>query len=1194
MKFTGFYQSACKVVLSALLSAGILATSLSAQAAIDEPSQKPLSLIDGILPNILFTIDDSGSMAWAYTPDSISGYRDYRASRSNSFNAQYYNPAVKYQVPKKVTYKNSQLITEDYSTPSFTAAPTDGFSGSGKVDLSRHYVAQWYYEDQSTGWLNCIDNCPSRNNQSRGGRSYKASRAYYYDYTCSASPASSNNSCYSHRFVEGAEQEENFAIWYSFYRNRLLATKSAASIAFSKTSEDVRMVWGALNSCHIGANSSSCGNNTFGQFKGEHRENFHKWLDALDWTGSTPSHRAMLRAGELMTKPSSYTRDANNKPYSCQASYHMFMTDGMWNQRPNSSALKGNADYGKITQLPDGTAYDRNAGYARPYADSTNDTLADLAFHYWATDLLPDTDNDLKPRILYPSSNKVGEYWDPRNDPSTWQNLVTFTVGLGLSNSLTRSDSPAWEGDHTNPTFAHIDELKALGSNGKSWPTVSDSNNNNVYDLWHAAINSRGEFFSADSPESMVQAFAKVLESISGRSTTASSPAMNSGVDEDGTGYAYQASYAADQNWAGDLKAFKKSLNGDDEVIVTEQWSAQALLNTQSPNTRNIKMAKGSSLTDFTWSNLSSTQRGYLNKDPNPGGGADDLGSKRLAFLRGERSNEGKLFRTRYAVLGDIVNSKPVSVRGARYLAGPANSIEGQASGYHHYVTAHASRTPMIYVGANDGMLHAFNASTGQETFAFVPSAVMPNLNKLTSLGYGGAEHQFFVDGSLAVADVFIDNAWRTVLVGTLGAGGKGIFALDITEPDSPVSGAGIKLLWEFNSDRLEGSEVKLGYGYSKPTIARLHNGKWAVVMGNGYAADGSTNGKASLLIIDMETGELTDELIVQGAQGVANGMSTPRLADVNADGLADFAYAGDLQGNVWRFDLARAGSSSHPNDPFKRTMEPRQGESVAFQVSFGGKPLFTAVDKDGSRQPIMAAPSIIRHPTNNGYIIAVGTGRYYTEGDKGGVSGSKQSIYGIWDPTTKEPRSSSKSGFPFTTVTRSKLQEQIMGAEDVPLESNSLIKDTGARVLSNYAVNWAAKKGDSWVITSNSKVGWYFDLPLEKEMIVADMLQFGRTLYFQTLIPNADPCASGVDNWTYAINPATGGRTLHHAWTDYRKKDDSGQVITAVKMDGEGGISIGQRADKKHELCTGGMCNTITPDPASLGRQSWREVEEQ
>ena len=335
------------------------------------------------------------------------------------------------------------------------------------------------------------------------------------------------------------------------------------------------------------------------------------------------------------------------------------------------------------------------------------------------------------------------------------------------------------------------------------------------------------------------------------------------------------------------------------------------------------------------------------------------------------------------------------------------------------------------------------------------------------------------------------------MLVGTLAAGGKGMFALDVTDPNN------ITLLWEFNEDKLAANDfdVKLGYTFSQPTIARLHNGKWAAVVGNGYAAAGSENGKAALLIIDMATGDLTKDLVVQGAAGVANGMSTPKLADINGDGIADYAYAGDLQGNVWRFDLAP--NNGNPNNPFLRVGEPRGAEAsfAGFQVSFGGSPLFSAIDGGGNRQPITAAPSIVRHPTGNGYIIVVGTGRFYADGDKNGLTDSTQSIYGVWDPTTKVARSAGKSGFPFSSVTRGQLHAQTMQAGMEPV-----VNGKDARLLSDTQVPWAKQSADgSWSTSevpsgAGLKAGWYFDLVLDKEMIVADMLQFGQTCIFSRL----------------------------------------------------------------------------------------------
>ncbi len=1188
MKYLNIYQSVSKTAFSGLLCAGVLSASFTVQAAdIQYPSQKPLSLTEGVPPNLLVTLDDSGSMAWSYAPDAISGNSANRAGRSNTFNPMYYSPDVTYRTPKKISFSGGQVVVKDYiygTDYSFTSAPVVGFSPTGtKTNLETQYRVMW---SNNTGSSSCPSGVYTPGQCSSGN-----THAHYFEYNvsnaCPDAPAVSNaNSCYTYKKVETDAQKKNFAIWYSFYRNRNLATRSSANLAFYTMPDNVRLTWGALNSCNMGSNSSgNCNSNKMDRFTGAHRTNFFKWIDTFPASGGTPLHRAMYRAGE-------FVKGETSDKSVCRANYHVLMTDGMWNGRAND---KDDADSTART-LPDGTSY---SGVKAPYWDgrtSTNTakTLADSAFFYWANDLRPDLENKISPYMPIKTGDASNDYWDPRNNPATWQHMVNFTVGLGLSNSLTKSiangtqNAPTWNGDELSPTFANIEELKALGSNGLSWPDIKADTASTIYDLWHAAVNSRGEFFSADSPDALVQAFQQILERISGRSTTGSSPAINSGVGDDGTGYAYQASYAADQNWAGNLTATMKTLDADGNVTSSQIWNAQELLDGRSTG-RKIMMAKdGGGLKTFEWSSLSTAQKTALNRDPDRGDNVDTLGADRIEFLRGDRTKEVTTFRKRDSALGDIVNSKPITVRGARYLTGHANRIEGADQKYEDFVTAHKNRKPMVYVGANDGMLHGFNADTGVEEFAFVPSAVFQNLHKLTGKGYGEATHQYFVDGSPVVADVFINNNWRTVLVGTLGAGGKGLFALDITNPND------ITLLWEFNEDKLAANsyEAKLGYTFSQPTIARLHNGKWAAVVGNGYAAADSESGKAALLIIDIEKGTLSKDLVVEGAVGLPNGMSTPKLADINGDGIADYAYSGDLQGNVWRFDLAPP--SADANNPFLRTKAPRAGESVTFQTSFAGDALFVAKDGSGNRQPITAAPSIVRHPTGKGYIIVVGTGRFYAETDQNGLTDSSQSIYGVWDPTTKVARSTGKSGFPFSSVTRGQLHAQTMDAG-----KHAVLNGKDARLLSDTQVPWAKQSADgSWSTSeaggSGLKAGWYFDLVLSKEMIVADMLQFGQTLYFQSLVPNADPCASGVENWSYAINPATGGRTSHHAWNDYRSTGDPSTVITAIKMDGEGGLSIGQRPDKKFELCTGAACNEITPDPSSIGRQSWRVVEGQ
>lgn len=1190
------YSDGVKTLIAAALGSAILSAPFSLSAAI---SQQPLSLTEGVAPNLLVTLDDSGSMSYAYAPDGISG--DARTDRNASqaryfasrYNPMYYNPAAKYELPKKLSYNASTGLTTvtSYPKPTFTNAPIDGYSpAKGSINLSSDYLATKSYTPGSTGQT--FASHPF----SVSGSYRNGTAAYYYNFRsdiCTDSQIS-NNSCYTRVSVPSTEQQ-NFANWYSFYRTRSLATATAANLAFHSLPENVRITWQMLNSCQ-GIGSGSCSGRTgsfpnyLRNFSGNQRQSFFDWLSDIPASGSTPLRAATQRAGEFLKRTDVNGPWADSPgssigaKFSCRPSYHILMTDGVWNE--STSIGIGNYD-GTSRKLPDGKTYSSRT----PFGDDSSNTLADLAFKYWAEDAAPGIDNKVKPYIADPSDSENLQYWNPRNNPATWQHMVNYTLGLGLTRTLI---NPAWGGS----TFTG--DYSRFLSGQAAWPAPASNAEQNVYELWHAAINSRGEFFSVDSPEDMVTAFQKILSRIAERNTSAASPAINSGMLDDGTGglvsYAYQTSYSSNESWAGDIKGYLKTktlnaVTGLYEATTTEEWSARDKLANRSAS-RNITIAATTGgafrdtdgLSELTWSQAGDpatpgTLAYFLRQDPDDGDTLETgytTAQLRLNFLKGDRSKEEVLFRKRHTILGDMIASKPVTVRGARYLSSYAERLH-PGSKYADFVKLQQKRAPRVYVGANDGMLHGFDASSGQEAFAFVPTAVFPKLHKLTGKNYQGAHHQFYVDGSPVVADVYIAGAWRTVLVGTLRAGGKGLFALDVTDP------AEIKLLWEFHDSSIPSSNnVRLGYSFPQPTIARLHNGKWAVVTGNGYDGTNKDSGKAALLIIDMETGKLTKSLEVTGEKGVANGLSTPKLADFNADGVADFAYAGDLQGNLWRFNLT-------PEDmvaPYTRQENETNTAEIGFKVSYSNKPIFKAVTDTGARQPITAAPSIIRHPTLHGYLVVFGTGKYFEEGDKDGSS-TTQSIYGIWDTDTLNPN----GGLQPASLVRRQLQAQSMNAT---LESEVTGRD--ARLLSMNGVQWAIPPSPTtpqWTDEGGLKYGWFFDLPLNSEMMVENMVTLGRTLFFQTLVPNADPCSAGVETWTYAINPQTGGRTLYHAFVDHRSANSPDTVISAVRQDGEGGLTLGQGPDAKYELCTGLECKPVFPDPSSLGRQSWRPIGE-
>ncbi len=365
-------------------------------------------------------------------------------------------------------------------------------------------------------------------------------------------------------------------------------------------------------------------------------------------------------------------------------------------------------------------------------------------------------------------------------------------------------------------------------------------------------------------------------------------------------------------------------------------------------------------------------------------------------FIRGDRSNEvgpnttdfpnreDNPFRRRLSILGDIIHSPP------KYVAEPDANIN--LPGYQTFAETNANRPPRVYVGANDGMLHAFDAETGDETFAYIPSTVIENLGLLTNIPY---IHTYFVDGQIAIADADLsvtdedatdasDTNWRTVLVSGLGAGGKGFFALDITRSNflNEDDLANNILLWEIDSDGVDKDDASddnndIGYSYSRPTIARLNNDRWYAIVGNGY---NSADNRAALLLINLASGEIEHTLSAPGAQGTEespNGLSSPSLIDIDNDGNADIAYAGDINGNLWKFELDIAD----------------ENDDIGFDVSFSGTPLLSLTEN----RPIIAAPDVAEGPLPNSFYVYVGTGRAFTPDDLLS-NDTDQVIFGVID----------------------------------------------------------------------------------------------------------------------------------------------------------------------------------------------------
>lgn len=1014
--------------------------------------------------------------------------------------------------------------------------------------------------------------------------------AYYYVYDTSLSSCTSASiqadECYRRVFVSatsgpaGTDERQNFANWYSFYRSRALAAQTATNLALADASENIRIGWqalGANESCVLASAKPNCRgisptayDNRLQPFTGAHRVAFFAWLGDVYYNQSTPLLEAVARVGDLLKvtgSDSPYAYDPGNTAspvYGCRASYSLVVTDGIWN-----SALPSSNDDGGDATLPDGQKYSPQS----PFKDTTSSTLADLAFLYWRTDAQPGLDNKVPPYNTVTSSevqgtNTLSPYWNPRNDPATWQHLTGFYVGIGLSSALI---NPDWDGD----TFAG--GYAGLAAGTTPWPAAGADNSvnqNNVYDLWHAAINSRGEFFSAENASDLINSLGKVVTRITQSTSVGASQTVSPTRVGDTTAlFTYSPSFSS-ADWSGDVIKYQRT-----GTTQTRIWSAAQQLDGRfAPGntvfgTRKIYMAKGGALTDFAWANLNTDQQLRLNKTA--GGATDTYGSRRVDYLRGDRSLEAPgatpSFRPRSHILGDIVNSSPVVVDGPNSPIALMNATVGDNS-YATFRTTNAARERRIYVGANDGMLHAFN-DQGQEVFAFVPSAVIGNLNRLTERSYNGGGHQSYVDNTPVVGDVYFNGAWRTVLIGTLRGGGRGIFALDITNPNAPA------LLWE-KSDA-DASYKDLGFTYAQPIITRLHTGGWAVVVSNGY---NSAQDNAVLYVMNVADGSLIKALPASDNIATPNGLSSPFVADVDGDLIADYAYAGDLHGNLWRFDLIGTSLTA-------------TAAADNFRVAFGGRPLYTAQASSlapGTTnlvQPITASPSVVTHPSGAGHLVLFGTGKYLEASDALANTSKAMTLYGIWDRQTDGAAASST---PVLTIAN--LQQQTLGTDQrisYTSSAGSSVSST-ANTLSTTSVSYDA------TTATNGKQGWYLNLPLNGELVINKPQLFSGTLLMSSLIPSTDACTAGVTTYLYALDPYTGGNNsgLFNLGTDtvYGRIQLDGLLGGIVPfVYGDGTFSMeGTLADAAIYGGDGKSPNGLRGDLPASRRQTWRVITNQ
>jgi Tfp pilus tip-associated adhesin PilY1 len=829
-------------------------------------------------------------------------------------------------------------------------------------------------------------------------------------------------------------------------------------------------------------------------------------------------------------------------------------------------------------------------------------SLADVAQYYYITDLRPGMTDDV-----------LGVGNGPEDDRVRWQHMTTFSVALGVSGTLKyRPDYKS--GSVTTGDFADI------RTGVKTWPLWPDPsldtvNNKTLWndprsidDFWHAAVNGRGTYFSAANPTSVINGIADALAGIQGRVASGSAAGTSNLQPVPGDNFVYVANYST-LKWIGDIQAHTIDTTTG-VVSTTVNWSAQALLdqktgsfcdnrtiwlmrpgatNNMVPFTANTSVCDASmqpsggpttglnatELNNFGALNVSLLSQ-YPNMTDGTAGTVDQRtpasGANLVNFLRGQRGLENfvandvtRLYRKRDAVLGDIIGGQPVYVR--------APFATYQDAGYAAFKSANVNRVPMVYAPANDGMLHAFYAGAsatdalrGQEAWAIIPTSVLPNLWKLADAGYGN-NHQFFTDGTPTVSDAYdaTNTTWKTVLVAGLNAGGKGYYAVDVTDPATP------KTLWEFKwgaacySGTPVGSDCHLGYTFGRPVITKLTNGTWVVLVTSGYnnvnAPSGAGDGQGYLYVLDAFTGQILYKI----GTGVGDATTPSGLAQINnyidngaVTNTTTQVYGGDMLGNIWRFDI---------ND----TILPAGREATLLGV---------ATDPGGSPQPITTKPELAEY--NGQPMVFIGTGRLLGASDL--ADQQVQSIYGFIDKMTGSP-------------VYANLRAALAPRQVTQHGSGA----TATRTVDCPQPTFTAAQ---CALTD----GWVVDLPDPGERINVDIQLALGTIVAPSNVPQSNACNVGGYSWLnqlfYADGlavssaPDIGGGGGGSRTTKLVSTYATGNVqaltvgITVIQLPG-----IGGSAGATKGILVDSSADVLTPDiyvdvpPPKGKRISWREV---
>ena len=880
-----------------------------------------------------------------------------------------------------------------------------------------------------------------------------------------------------------AEEMTNFANWWAYYRTRMQMMKSAAGRAFLPIDNRYRVGFITINpSSWWGVSSSEY--LKIADFDSAHKQ---AWYDKFYQQGSgggTPLREALSRVGRHYAgKDTGINNGMSEDPvqYSCQQNFTILTTDGYWNGS-NGDDVAGTG-IGNIDNVNSGYST-RGAGAYDGGGTSASSTLADTALYYYKTDLRG-APNTKTTGALGTDVTKDNVPVSPK-DSAPHQHMTTFTLGIvdGLM---------AYQSDYETATTGDFAKIKAASggcawtSGTCNWPVPAADKQSALDDLWHAAVNGRGTYYQASDPNSVASGLSGALTGLNIRTAAAAASATSSPNITPTDRSIFSSTYTTVE-WAGEVVAQDiDPANGN--VDPTIKWSAQALLDAKVSaftDTRTIHMFESSAankLKPFVYNLLtwSAAERGYFDNSCVPASNLSQCpllslaelaiansGKNMVNYLRGQTQHEGNIYRDRLHALGDTVNATPAYMRDPRFAFADAVSPD-----YASFKTANASRQGTLFIAANDGMLHALNGDTGQETWAYIPKILMPKLYKLAETNYA-SKHLYFADGSPQLMDVFIGGAWKTILVAGLNSGGRGYYALDVTDPANP------KGLWEFchDSSVCAVSDSDIGLTYGNPVIAkRPSDGKWVVFVTSGYNNVSPGTGRGYLYVLDAATGAILEKLDT-GVGTTTQPSGLGRIAvwadNANIDNTGKYVYAGDLRGNLWRFDL---------------TASPTGVLKIAELKDASGRP-----------QSITTKPELGLVKGNR--TLFVGTGRYLGVTD-------------LQDPATWVPASTDAFQQSIYAIKDKSIAYGNIRAGGTLIQQTITVLSPTSRTTSSNPVDWTAY--DGWYADFNPAN----DSPGERVSIDPQLVL--GTLLVATNVPNDDACTVGGESWQYQFSYETG-----------------------------------------------------------------------